>query len=98
MRVKVIVLVTAALAPPVVLAYGLLPIAMSDTFSNAFCLCSGLSWCVLFGVILARSSRQHRRRLLLLSPMALFAFVFPVFGLFLWLGFLRATLNGSPPL
>lgn len=94
---KVISLVVVALVPPFVLADAVPGDLMSDSFVAAFCLCSGLSWCALFGLTFAYSRGNDRWKLLLLLPLVLFAFCFPVIPLFLWVAVQWAVLHGVAP-
>ncbi|MGC2661007.1 MAG: hypothetical protein WA324_23890 [Bryobacteraceae bacterium] len=60
-----------------------------------FCTISLLSWCCAFGVFYIDSSAKHRKRLLLLLPLVVFAFCIPVAPLFVWMSFLRAAWSGA---
>jgi hypothetical protein len=43
-----------------------------------FCVLWGFAWCLLFAHTYVHAERGERRRLLLISPLVLFAFGFPV--------------------
>jgi hypothetical protein len=60
-----------------------------------FCLVAGSCWTAVFLVILARSAAAERARLLWLSPLALFAFNFPVMYPLLWVMFAVSGANGN---
>jgi hypothetical protein len=97
MLIKILLITTGALAPFFLAISGLsvfgVRISEGPNYFK-FCIVSGLCWCGLFASIYAISNPTDRVKLLWLLPLILFAFIFPMAYLFLWLAFVWAAVNG----